>query len=158
MTFNPKIFFYILMAWFSMSNATVQLSRPGLTWSKRRHCKVLSLLSEQTVSVSEQRLSTSAQYQNLIYQPCCSPAELHRPAGWAVWYLPLFNYRKQVSLKIKSEFWKNVLLRHRKCFISFARNQAESRERSRDNFKDLKQICSKQVLMFSPLSWSFQWL
>ena len=119
MTFNPEIFFYILMAWFSMSNATVQLSRPGLTWSKRRHCRALSLLSEQTVSVSEQRLSTSARYQNLIYQPCCSPAELHRPAGWAVWYLPLFNYRKQVSLKIKSEFGRNFLTRQQKmlCFL-----------------------------------------
>ena len=75
---NPKIFFDILMAWFSMSNATVQLSRHGLTGSKRRHCRALSLLSEQTVSVSEQRLSTSAQYQSLIYQPCGAA-----PAGGA---------------------------------------------------------------------------
>ena len=103
------------MAWFSMSNATVQLSRPGLTWSKRRHCRALSLLSEQTVSVSEQRLSTSAQYQNLIYQL----AELHRLEGQAVWYLALFNYRKQVSLKIKSEFGRNFLTRQQKmlCFL-----------------------------------------
>ena len=115
MTFNPKIFFYILMAWFSMSNATVQLSRHGLTWSKRRHCRALSLLSEQTVSVSEHKLSTSAQYQNLIYQL----AELHRRAGQAVWYLALFNYRKQVSLKIKSEFGRNFLVRQQKmiCFL-----------------------------------------
>ena len=117
MTFNPKIFFYILMAWFSMFNATVQLSRPGLTGSKRRHCRALSLLSEQTVSVSEQRLSTSARYQNLIYQPC--GAAPHRPAGQAVWYLALFNYRKQVSLKIKSEFGRNFLTRQHKmlCFL-----------------------------------------
>ena len=116
MTFNPKIFFYILMAWFSMSNATVQLSRHGLTGSKRRHCRALSPLSEQTVSVSEQRLSTSAQYQNLIYQPCgAAPA-----GGQAVWYLALFNYRKQVSLKIKSEFGRNFLTRQHKmlCFLS----------------------------------------